>query len=268
MAKRISKQELKSDDPFLERGRSIAHVLEKNWVFVLGAFVGVLVLGAAYVGYGQYQKYNELQAQESLHPWLNKIETQQETWEQSKALQEQNNEVADTNSNFDTEMSPLISELESEIKNHEGTLAAQSAAMKLAEVLERNEKKEQAANVLKDIESSVKTDSWLFGLFKMQLASLLSQVGSVDEALERLEKVTEVKSASFLHPEVYLKMGLLYEQKGNMQKAKDLYSQVSIDYADKEVGKSAQAYLHLLEIQQQMNPSEAGAAPEESSNKQ
>lgn len=255
MAKKISKQELKTPDPFLKKGAEVAQVLENKWPLILGGFLAVVAVGAAYVGYTQWNKYQELQAQEDLFVWVNKIEQKQKDWfekEQASMNPEKPTEASGFKGDFEADFSPLVSGLEQEIKSHKSTVAAQAAAMKLADFLAEHERVDQASQLLMDVEASVSDSDWLYGLYKVQLASLLSQKGQTQDALERLEKLTDVKAASFLHPEVYLKIGLLYEQLGQVEKAQDVYARVSTDYGDTEAGKTAQSYSRLLEIQQNL----------------
>lgn len=268
MAKRISKEELKREDAFLETGRSVAHFLEKNWTYFLAGLIGIVILGGVYIGFEQWKQHKEFNAQESLHVWMNQINEKQQEWSSKQPPASDQATPPEYDGDFEADFSPLVSSLEAEIKNYKNTVAAQSTAMKLADFLEAHKKPEKAAELLKQIEPAVDESTWLFGLFKLQLASLLSQSNAVDEALKRLESVTEVHSASFLHPEAYLKMALLYEEKGDLEKAKDLYSRVSTDYADQETGKSAQSYLQLLEIRQQLNPQEAPKTSQEGTNPQ
>ncbi len=261
MAKRISKEELKTD-AFLETGDRALRFLEDKWPAILAVVIVLVIAGASYAGYEQWSHYREEKAQDEVFAWTSKLEKKQEELarkaQESVKVDPKNPEapaaMPEIKADYETDYAALVTGLENEIKENKKTVAGQAAAMKLADFLVEQKRVEQASGLLKEVEPGLDKGSWIYGLFKVQFASLLSQTGKSEEALQELTKITEEKSAKFLHPEVFLKMAVLQEELGHPEKAKEIYARVSTEYGDTEAGKSAQSMSRLLEIQEKLNP--------------
>ncbi|MCB0411944.1 MAG: tetratricopeptide repeat protein [Bdellovibrionales bacterium] len=243
MAKRKDiEKEAKRPDAFIDAGTKAAKVMEDNKWAILTVFVIVILAAATWVGMEKWQTHQELKAQASLFEIYKDIEKKQEDWDKKKE---------DSSLTYESVFQPDVEKLESEIKQHRTTVAAQTMAMRLADLLADHEKFDKAVEVLKQVEPSVPQNTWMASLFRLQFSSLLSKVGQTDQAVKELEQVSQSKSSKFLHSEALIKIAVLSEEKGDSEKARELYSQIVLDHPDSEASRLAQARLYLMKLKSQ-----------------
>jgi predicted negative regulator of RcsB-dependent stress response len=260
---RKSKSEIdaRTPDAFLSFSDKALKWIEDNWAPVGGVFGVLIVAGLGWVGYSQWQGYTERKAAVAIYEVEAKIRDKRDAFarEEDKRLQELSNALDSKDKNktlpdlsprkidFDSNFADLARELEKRILDHKNTNAAAVASLNLAGLYLSNKKAELADAFLSKIERA--KDPSLTALLKMQKAIIAMELGDFPRATAGFESLISDRKSEFLHPDALLKLGVCQEKQGQVEDAKGTFERVSTEYADSEAGRSAKAYLRLLQLE-------------------
>lgn len=273
MKKKISKQDIKSPDAFISFADRVGKALAENIKPILIVVGLALVIGVGLVVKRQLDLAAERAAQADIYQIEREIEEIQRQVEEKRAAEEAERleKITEKASNekpkpseikvdYEKDIAPLATQLEGVIRQYEGTRSAAVAKVNLAAIYLQHERYELAKNLLDPLIGVLDADSSLYGLARMQLASALSYLDQVDKSVTLLKEVLGRMELDYLHAEALLKMGILYQQMGDYDQARDMYRRAETEFGNTESGKSAKNYLRLLNLKfpkaQQENPKE------------
>jgi predicted negative regulator of RcsB-dependent stress response len=138
-----------------------------------------------------------------------------------------------------------ISELQGVVKNHEGTSAAFSAKVLLADKQWLEGQQDDAVATLKAFIDSGK-DHPALASAKASLATKLQAQGKQDEAAEMFRELTEDADARFIAPYAWISLGDIEAAKGNTDAAAKAYGMVESEFPDSSFSRDASQRALLL----------------------
>ncbi len=255
MSRRISKEELKSKDAFLSFSERASAYLA-DWigpiVFVAGA---ALFSALAVIGYNYFQDQREKQAAEEIFPLQAAVIEKRQALQEAAADKEDSIDWKD-GVDFASEFSSLTQPLIEVLSRHPGRNSAIMSSMTLANLMAEFELWSEAKEVLSVHKSKTASrKDPLAGLLVAQLAAVYANLSHWPQAVELYEGLLKSKNASFLHPEVMLRLGLIFEQMGERQRSENMLHQLAAEYGETEAGRSARGYLRLMQLSRQPDPS-------------
>jgi predicted negative regulator of RcsB-dependent stress response len=138
-----------------------------------------------------------------------------------------------------------ISDLQGVVKNHEGTAAAYSAKVLLAEKQWEDGQQDDAVSTLRAFIDGGKNHPALANA-KASLASKLLAQGKQEEAAEMFRGITDDPSSRFLAPYAWISLGDIEVAKGNTEAAMKAYDIVEMDYPGSSFSRDAAQRALLL----------------------
>ncbi len=261
----------KTPDAFLTTSDKLLNWVEHNRALV-GTVLGVLLVGGiGWVAYGQWNGMTERKAAAAMYSVEAKIRAKREEYARKEDERLQNiakqNEAKNGKSkepvkpvstetvkpNFEKDFASLAQDLEKEIQNHKNTNAAAVSTLNLVGLYLSNKKAELADALLAKVDHA--KDESLTALLKTQKATVAMELGDYTRAASGFEAITQDRKAEFLHPDALLKLGVCQEKLGQTDQAKGTFERVSTEFGDSEAGRSAKAYLRLLQLEGPSKPS-------------
>ncbi len=145
-----------------------------------------------------------------------------------------------------------VSGYQSVVKNHEGTRAAFSAKVLLAEKQWEDGKKAEAIETLeKFVEADREHPAYASAASSLatKLATKLASEGKLEEASSLLNDLAEDPQTQYLAPFAWISLGDIYAQKGETEKAEKAYSMVESENPGSPFVRDANARLLLVKAQ-------------------
>lgn len=196
---------------------SIAEWAGKNTNLVLGAFVGLLLLGGIATAFNYKKKSNESAA---LADYA-KLERDYTNWKMA-----QNPNPADKPANTPkVDPQDLFNKLVQFVENKGDTSASQMAIL-MASELAKDLNKEADVLSLVDKKLKLSGKSVLSALTLMKKGDFLANSDKCEDAVKVWKEVTDKKAWSYLHDFARLKSGLCFEQLSKFQDAEAQYDQI------------------------------------------
>lgn len=138
-----------------------------------------------------------------------------------------------------------ISDLQGVVKNHEGTAAAYSAKVLLADKQWEDGQQDDAVATLKAFIEGGNTHPAI-ATAKANLASKLLAQGKQDEAAELFREITNAPDTLFLAPYAWISLGDIESAKGNTEAAAKAYAMVATEFSDSSFARNASERALLL----------------------
>lgn len=138
-----------------------------------------------------------------------------------------------------------ISDLQGVVKNHEGTSAASSAQVLLADKQWQEGQQDDAVATLNAFIAGAKKHPALPNA-KVSLASKLIAQGKNNEGVEILREITNDSNSRFLAPYAWILLGDVEVAKGDTKAATKAYEMVGTEFADSSFSRDASQRLLLL----------------------
>ncbi len=150
-----------------------------------------------------------------------------------------------------------ISELQGVVKNHEGTAAAYSAKILLADKQWEDGQQDDAVATLKAL-LELGTEHPALPSVKASLATKLLAQGKQDEAAKMFRDITEDPETRFLAAYAWISLGDIEAAKGDTDAAKKAYDMVKTEFSDSSFARDADQRALLLKAKV---PVEVAAPP-------
>ncbi len=131
-----------------------------------------------------------------------------------------------------------VSDLQSVVNNHEGTKAAYSAKVLLAEKQWENGSQDDAIATLKDFVESDRNHPGRPAA-EASLATKLAGKGRTDEAIGYFEDITEDPDSRYLAPYAWIALGDIRTEKGDAEGAGKAYSTVEKEFPESTFSQDA-----------------------------
>jgi predicted negative regulator of RcsB-dependent stress response len=217
-------------------------VVEQYWKPVAGLFVVIVVVGAGILFSNMRSKANEEKVQESYYVIEKKL----------LELKQRSAAPADpVKKEAPVDFTEVKKELEVFANANIGTIAAQMAALHLAELKIADSDQAGALALLQKVET--KDKGLVNTLVEQQIAQLLSGQDKCQDAIAVLQKIIDRKEAAFVHNDAKLQQALCHVKLGNTKQAEEILTNLSSQSSQAEYGnspatKEAEKYLRLLQF--------------------
>lgn len=152
-----------------------------------------------------------------------------------------------------------LSELQKVVSEHEGTAAAASAKVLVAEKKWEDGQKEDSISMLR---SMVEADSG--SPAKASLGAKLMAMGELEEAKAVFESITENPDAAYIKPYAWVSLGDIAVAKGDKDEAESAYSTVERDFPGSPFIQVATKRLLLMKAEAPREVAEKIVVPETS----
>lgn len=204
--------------------------LEKNGKSILITILLVLSIGFVITWMTGKSQSQEAQAQAE----YSKIEEQFTQYQQSLKPA-----TSPTEKTISVDVNELKKSLETFSEKNKGTVAAQMAALSLAEILVKDGQIQQAVTVLQHQETS----SGLLSntLLRKRLGQLQADLDQCPEAIKTWDKILNDKKAIFAHGNTRIQQALCYQKMKDFKKAEDLLNLVKAQKTSEDEPETNQA---------------------------
>jgi predicted negative regulator of RcsB-dependent stress response len=147
-----------------------------------------------------------------------------------------------------------LNKIDELVKKYPDYPASAYALMFKGDILYENEKYEDAANTYNKIISNKKFADYIPFAVNSLLYCYLSQ-NKTDEFLNTAQDFVAKYPKHLLTPQVYMQLAAAYTQKGEKEKADEIYNKLAVQYIDSPWGQSAKM---MLEAQKRPNEKPQG----------
>lgn len=272
MDKKLTKEEVRTPDQMTQGLGRFAEWVTKNIVIVVGAIVGLLVLGGviSVVDYFSNQKESDLQGKMSRveHQYTEK-KTKFKDAEQSdsakalaaakaEAKKDKKDEkvppVVKASGDLEKDYGPEVAGFEELVAKNALSKAGQMSAIYLAEIYSEYKQPEKALDALNKVAPKNEPSDVVSALAVNLKAGLLADKGDCAQAVDIWQKIISQKKIDYMHDEAKLRSAVCYEKLNDTAKAEKYYIELSKNTAskdepdDKAATEDAKKYLRLLKI--------------------
>lgn len=219
---------------------SFVSVVEKQWKLILSLAAALIIFAGAMAYMSMHSVKKEKVAQESYF-----------------AVEKKLNDIRNAQMNPATagkvapDFTDVKTELEAVMADHPDTIAAQMAALHLANLLVQEKNFDLALSHLQKVEN---TDKGLVNtLVQQQIGQLQADKNQCNDAIATWDKILKRKEAEFLHGELKLQQALCYTELNDLQKAEEILTNLANQTANPDIGnsstsKEAEKYLRLIQF--------------------
>ncbi len=247
MSKKITKEEVKKSDIFIQLTDKAIGWLEEHWR-IIGTILLVSTLsGAGYVGYNMKVKSDEVAAQAELYSlrlMSGKLEKSYNSLDKKKADEAETVEVK----NFESHFSKVLAEYTKFFASYRRSNAEKVGYLQLASLFADYDKWGKAKDALVKVVSNTKKENFYFGLLSMKLSQAQMNENNFKEAIQVLEQVSSQPEHRHIHAESLLRIGICYKEQKDNEKAKQYFERVNRDFSESEAAKNAKLFLRLLAL--------------------
>lgn len=258
MAKKLTKQDIKSPDAFLrtmEQGISFTSKYGKPLaaVVVAAVLIAVGVLIANFI-----HDRSESSAAQALFKPQNEYRKLHDQFEQAKAPADPKADpkaakpVA-ASGDLQKDYGLVVAGFENVIKEHSGTVAASQAAVYLASIYQEYGKLDEAKAAVEKVLKDAPKGTLIFSVAHMVHGNILATQGNCKDAVASYDAVKD-----FLSVDASVKAGVCYEKLGQLDQAAEMYRKASAD-AESSTSLAAKGFLKALEQKRQSQPAVSGS---------
>ena len=248
MSKKLTKEDIKNPDKFIEVSDRVGHWIERHRVIVFTILGVLLALGGTLGLWEMYTSHRENQAQSSIYEIQAKVEKIQANQLKKEPNKNGQESSALQDNTIQNDYGNLLTEYEEKIEQLKSSRVALIAGIHLVSLYLDYAEYGRAFKVLQSISPYVGKGGLLSGLIHLQMGTVLVALEKYDDAKASYERVLQDKDSTFLHSEAVLKSGLMEEKQGHLEQARSYYQRASEEFASTDSGKTAKAYLRLLEL--------------------
>ncbi len=253
MSDKIDKAMLKNPDVFVGTSNKVFDFIERHLKTAMAIALTVVVLGVGFVTYGYVNSQRERKAGEALYQpeaELKKAEAARQ--EKASPKGEGASKVAALHpEDFAKDYAPYVEKIKSGLREHSDTKAALVSALNLSYFLTQQKQFSQALEVLDMVKYQPGPNDLLGGFRLMHRGLTLLENKQVDPAISSYESVLGSEKLKSFHSEALLKLGLCFELKGDLPKARATYERVGREFPDTDASQNAQQFLRLLDLKSQ-----------------
>ena len=250
-----------------ETQEKVIQFFNKHGKWVFGFVALSIVIAAVYGLTSSYKSSKEYKAQEIFGPLERKYNekrqdflranSQKNSKDTKKTPEELSKLPTPASGELEKDYGNLVGDFEKVLQDHKGTQAARMSALYLSEVYADYKKTDEAIRALdSQIQPSGRGQGSLLGLLlQHRKAALVAEKGQCPEARALWDSLVEV-SPDYLQNEMRLRIGQCFEQEGQIEKAKQIYRELSQKSSDAQaaVSRDAEKYLRYLNFASHVAP--------------
>ena len=230
MANKFDPDDLRAPDTFHTLSEKLFRAIEANAKVIAIVIAVSLFGGLGYITYGFFMNRAERIAGEDLYRPLEELKTAPAGKKEVSATAEQ------------------ISMVDSALHRRAGTKVAAVVAMEAAEVLFKQNKFNEALALLKIPTYHFAKSDVMASLFALHRGLAELETSQTDAAIQTFGEVAESGSPKEFRAEALVKLGLSFEQKKDVVKAREAFDRVTREYPNGEAAAAAQLNLRGLDL--------------------
>lgn len=239
----------------------VIEFFNKNGKWIFGAIAACVVVAGVYGLTTGYKSSKEYKAQEVFGPLERQYNEKRQDFLQARSQQNLKDKAAKdvpqltpASGDLEKDYGTVVSGLEGVLQNHKGTQAARMSALYLSELYTDYKKTDEALKAL-DSQIQTKGKDLLALLLEHRKAALVSEKGQCAEARGIWDGLMS-NAPDYLKGEMRLRVAQCFEQEGQIDKAKDIYRELSQKSSDSQavVSRDAEKYLRYLNFGQAPAP--------------
>lgn len=221
--------------------------LENNIKGILGVAGLIIIAGLIGTLVSQNSVSKEKQVQEKFFAIDAQVKKYKEDKFKAANKAAEKKEEAATNpvANIPVDVNQLKTDLANFVNENTGTVAAQMAALELAEIYNSENKGSESLALLQKVET--KSDLLSNVLVRMKIAQSFADQDRCSDALIIWSKVLGSKATSYVHAEAKINQALCYKKMNDLVKAEEILNQVKNDKTD-ETGQSSREADRILRL--------------------
>ena|GEM_PF-6594401 len=226
---KLTKEDLKQPDFFQSHGTQLAEfILKFQGVFLtIGALI--LVGGLAWIGISYWQSHRENAATTALYPVEKKIQDEME----------KNKTISDA----------ALQDYDKVLRDHSSARSSLVSLISLSPSLIKAGKASWALDEISKAGYQPSNRDVYFGLEKMTQGLLALESQQPDKAAEIYQQLLAQDSQKSFHADALLKLGVAYQMKKDIAKARETFERVRKEHPRTQAGEMAFEYLLALSQQ-------------------
>lgn len=252
MSTKFTKEELKQPDQFQAELRKGFIWTTKHSKAVIAAVALFGVVGGGLALSSHFSKQKEIQHQEKYYSLEKSFVEKKRVFDEAKA---QKDATKMSTGDIVKDYGDIPAQMEAFIKESPKSHAAQMAALNLANLYSDYGKLAESQNLLQLVEPGLSSSDQISGLVYLKLGGLLADQKNCEKAIEYWSKITGKSDMAFAHDEAKLRMGICYESMNQLDKAEQLYTEVSTKQeqtSDFGASRDAEKYLKLMKAKKNL----------------
>lgn len=241
----------KGPDMFVSTSDKVFNFVEKHFKTVAGVIVAGIVVAVGFVTMNYLSSRQEHKAAEMLYAPEAALKKAESNLREQRAKKSKDGKAVEVPVDYAKDYAPLVEKVRLAIVANANTKAALVSALNLSNFLTQQKQYKEALEVLDTPKTKPSSGELLAGFWNMHRGVVLLENGQVDPAIAAYTAVTANSNLKPFHPEAFLKLGICYEVKGDVNKARETYEKVGREFPNTEASASAQQYLRLLDLNSQ-----------------
>jgi tetratricopeptide (TPR) repeat protein len=249
---KLDKKDIKGPDAFVSFSDHVLAWIEKHSKSFAAVIGGALVIGVGYVSYHYMNQQKELKAAQALYKPYSAIEKAEENLREERAKIAADKKNAKPESarpvDFAKDFAPAVNDLKAAIKDNAGSRSALLSALNLVAFLLEKKQFQEALEVIELPRYQPASGEMLNGFYQMHRGVVYLENKKYDDAEKAYQGILDSHALKYFHPEAMLKLGVTYELKGDLAKARQIYEKLEQEHPQSEASKTASQYMRLLEM--------------------
>ncbi len=238
----------------LEFVSQVGQVIEKNFKWVLGLFVAIVVASSVWAYMDSAEEANQREAFAELFKITKIYDEKMAEFEEAKIAKEDkaNKETPEEKEKvaeapgveatgvLEKDFPEVVPKLEAFIDEHLGTKASGEAALTLSEIYAEYDQYDKAVAALKKTIDNWGSEDLLYNVMQMRAGDLLASQNQCEKALSFWEPISE--SSSFISSQAKLKRGVCLQEVGRLEEAKNVFQEIKDSTGQDERGMNPEAF--------------------------
>lgn len=251
---KLDKKDIKGPDVFVSFSDHVFAWIEKHSKSIGGLFAVAFILAVGYVGYHYVSEQKEMKAAQALAKPMSAIEKAEDKLREDRAkiaADKKNKQPESARPvDFAKDFAPAVNELKAALKENSGSRAALLTSLNLVAFLLDKKQFQEALEVIEIPRYQPGAGDMLNGFYQMHRGVVYLENKKFEDAEKAYQAIINSRELKYFHPEAMLKLGVAYEMRGDLAKARAAYEKLEMEHPQSEASKTAAQYLRLLD----MNP--------------
>lgn len=256
----MDKKELKKPDAFVETSSHLLRYVEAHAKTVFSALGLIVAVSVCYLAYSYWQSSSEKTAASSIYAAEAELRATQRSIEEErqKKLEDISQKASGKTeipspeqlrpSDFDRDFRSKVDKVMEALRENRTSRAALLSSLGLVDFLAEQKKWSLAGEVIAIPVYNPSPKDLLFGLTQLHKGLIALENSKPDEAIQFYQSVIGNADQKLLHPEALLKLGVCFESKQDIPKAREMYEKVMKDFSASESAAQAGQLLKLLDL--------------------
>jgi hypothetical protein len=226
VASKITKEDLKTPDFFVSHGHQVAEFILRFQNFFIGIGALALLAGISWVGFSYWQSHRENVTTTTLYPIEKKMQTE---FEKDKKISD-----------------GTLGEYQKMLVDNSSARSSLVSLITVTPNLIKAGKAGQALDWFQKLSFQPSSNEVHYSLERMTEGLLALESGQADKAIGFYQQILAQNSQKSFHADALLKLGVAYQMKNDLPKARETFEKVRREHPRSQAGEMAFEYLLFL----------------------